>query len=93
MYGSVGTVKQHGLALEFVPDVMKSPELCLAAFETSKYAMQYIPENTVIYTTEESALAAVNRDGIILKHVSGQCRTKEVCLAAINNNIAAMRYI
>jgi hypothetical protein len=37
-------VKQHGLALQYVPLEYKKAKLCLAAVRQHRWALKYVPE-------------------------------------------------
>ena len=37
-------VEKHGVALQYVPETIKTPELCLAAIKQKGYAFLYVPE-------------------------------------------------
>ena len=40
----LATVSRYGWVLQYVPDELKTPELCLAAVSDFGWALQYVPD-------------------------------------------------
>ena len=54
-------VRQYGLALRYVPEALRTPELCLAAVQQSGNALRWVPE--LLRTPELCRIAG--RPGIL----------------------------
>src|SRR5206468_965365 len=65
-------VSKDGNALEYVPDVLKTPELCLAAVSDNGYALKYVFDEL---KTPELCLAAVSKEGCALEYVPDELIT------------------
>jgi hypothetical protein len=77
-------VQEHGLMLEFVPEELRTYEICLAAVQAHPHRsgclLRFVPEELRTY---EICLAAVQKDGFSLQFVPEKLRTYEICLAAV----------
>ena len=62
----MAAVKNSGSALEYVPEAMKTEELCITAVQNASGALQYVPE---ALKTEAICIAAVQEDKDMLKYV------------------------
>ena len=99
-------VKQNGLAIAFVRS--QTPRLCQLAFAQNPFAIYYCSHQssemitkalqTNIYLaegiktlTKDQSLALVQRDGLLLGHT--HWRTKDVCSAALRQNLNAYQFI
>ena len=70
------------IILEYVPEKLKTPELCRAAIENSGWALRYVPEKL---KTPELCLLAVQNEGHALQYVPEKLKTPELCLLAVEN--------
>ena len=73
-------VSYGGHALEHVPDIFKTKEVCNRAVELDGYALFFVPEEL---KTFELCLTAVKTYPGVLRCVPVEFRTHELCLAAI----------
>jgi len=71
-------------------DVLRTPEICLAAVQQRSYALEYVPEKL---RTQAIYLAVVQHDGRTLKYVPEALRTPEICLAAVQQDGMALEYV
>src|SRR5206468_2452135 len=82
-------VSRDGWVLEYVPDELKTNELCLAAVSNNGCALEYVPDEL---KTNELCLAAVSRNGWVLEYVPDELKTNELCLAAVSNCGYALQF-
>ena len=59
--------------LSFVPESLKTAELCLEAVKNNSDALQFVPENLI---TAELCLEAMKQDGTALQYVPEELRNK-----------------
>jgi hypothetical protein len=83
-------VQNSGVALEYVPEELKTPELCLIAVQGNGWSLVYVPK---IFITVELCLTAVKNRGIALKHVPREFKTPGICLCAVQNSQRAFEYV
>ena len=83
-------VKSYGGALEYVPEELKTPEMCMEAVKSYGGALGYVPEEL---RTPEMYMEAVKSNGAILWSVPKELRTPEMCMEAVKNNVEALRYV
>jgi hypothetical protein len=83
-------VKCSGTALEYVPHLMKTEELCRIAFENSTYSLPSIPEHMKTY---EMCLIAVQYYEDALLCVPEKFQTDAVISIALANFPDAKRFI
>ena len=87
-------VKKNGGALNYVPEELKTYELCLEAVAAeaydSDYALNYVPEK---HKTAELCLVAVKKAGWALEFVPEELKTAELCLEAVKNAGYALKYV
>jgi Domain of unknown function (DUF4116) len=81
---------QNGLALKFVPEDFRTPELCQIAIEQNGMALQYVPE---CKRTPELYRLAIERDGWALGFVPEDKKTLEICQIAVQHDGDALRYV
>jgi hypothetical protein len=89
-----------GHLLKFVPEILKTPEVCRAAVRNEGSALKYVPD---ALKTEEMCLEAVSSNGgsilfglhygYLLRYVPEVLKTPEVCLAAVQNQGSALEYV
>src|SRR5206468_386806 len=82
-------VSRDGWVLEYVPDELKTHELCLAAVSNCGYALQFATDEL---KTPELCLAAVSKEGYALEYVPDELKTNELCLAAVSNCGYALQF-
>jgi hypothetical protein len=77
-------VAADGGNLRYVPESMRTEELCLLALEHDKdaFALSYIPEERL---TPEMCLRAVENDPMDLARIPERLRTVDVCVAAVRD--------
>ncbi|MCL2261067.1 MAG: DUF4116 domain-containing protein [Fibromonadales bacterium] len=73
-------IQDDGYAIQFVPERLRTAELCLKAVQNSFFStLKYVPQNL---KTTEMCWAAVKKNGYNLADVPENLRTTEMCLAA-----------
>jgi hypothetical protein len=83
-------VERDWLNLRFVPEHMKSQNLCETAMKQSVHAQRSVPER---FRTPEMYLHCVKADGMALEHVPENCRTPEVCFQAVLSSPSAKDFV
>jgi hypothetical protein len=83
-------VQEDGSALYYVPDNLKTLELCLLAVEQDATAFYDVPDNL---KTVEMCLSAVQQEGRTLSNVPDSLKTVEMCLAAVQQDGKALEYV
>jgi len=73
------TCQQNGQALQFVPEPLKTKELCRVACQQYIWALQFVPEKL---KTEEMCTIACQQHGQALKFVPDRLRTAAMCTIA-----------
>ena len=69
--------------LSYVPENLKTQEICEAAMAQSPHALRYVPEQ---FKTAEYCHKAVQEDSRIFKYVPENYKTFELCLTAVQND-------
>jgi hypothetical protein len=94
--------KFDGYLLKFVPEALKTPEVCRAAVYNGGAALEYVPE---ALKTAEMCLEAVSLElkngpffsfeygGHLLRFVPEALKTPELCRAAVENEGSALEYV
>jgi hypothetical protein len=83
-------VKKEGLALEDVPEKLKTYDVCLAAVRNSGWVLGYVPEK---HKTAELCLEAVRQNGVALVDVPEEQKTAELCFEAVRQNDGALPFV
>jgi len=84
-------IKEHGgRMLEFVPDNLKTEEMCLLAVQEAGYVLEFVPEDL---KTEEICLAAVQLSSSALEYVPGHMQTEEILLAVVQDDGCSLEYV
>ena len=83
-------VRKEGGNLAFVPEVLRTDEMCFTAVRRNGYALQDVPEPL---RTDEMCLTAVQRNGCALQFVPEDLRTESICLAAVKQNGHALQFV
>jgi hypothetical protein len=78
-------VKQDGMALQCVPQELRTAELCLLAVKNDKYGkvLYFVPQEL---RTAELCHVAVKQAGKAIRHVPEVLRTVELCMVAVKQN-------
>jgi len=71
---SFHAIKQHGILLEYVPDKIKTPELCIEAVKQNGLALEFVPEKL---RTEKLCIEAINQ---VEKTMKTATNPRELCL-------------
>jgi hypothetical protein len=80
-------VRQNGYALQYVPENLKTAEMCLAAVKEEAGSLPYVPENL---KTAEICLVAVKKDGYAIQYVPPNLMTAEMCLERVKKDGKAL---
>jgi hypothetical protein len=80
---ALNAVKQNANALYYVPDRLKTPELCLLAVKLNGYALHHVPDEL---KTPEMCMIAVKHYGDALEAVPDELKTPEMCMISVNKN-------
>lgn len=80
-------VKNRWLAIQGVPENLKTEEVMLEAIKGNPYAIAYISKGA---QTERMALEAVKQNGIMIQYVENQ--TPELCMIAYQQNPESEKY-
>ena len=105
-------IRQNGQALEFVPKIMRTPELCKLAVENTGRAMWQVPLEyrtqelmkiavgtvgkaikTNVIVHDELYEIAVKKDGMALKYIPEDRKTRKICKLAVENNGSALEFV
>ncbi len=91
---ALAAVQQDGWALEYVPEALRTRELCLAAVHQNGWALRFVP-GAVQIAHPEIAITAVQQHGWAFQNVSkaAQLAHPEICLAAVQKNGLALRFV
>jgi hypothetical protein len=81
---------QNGWALKWVPEHLRTEELCEIAVERTGVALLFVPESL---RSKELCRIAVTQDGCALEYVPVQLRNLEICKIAIEKNGLMLGYV
>jgi uncharacterized membrane protein YecN with MAPEG domain len=84
-------VQNNGKALEYVPETLKSVELCIAAVLDCYWMREYVPEEKQALV--EAFVAMEIDEDCEFEYVSVKLKNAEICLAAVQNNGKALEYV
>ncbi|MDR2719167.1 MAG: DUF4116 domain-containing protein [Treponema sp.] len=84
---ALSLVKKDGMALEDVPEELKTYNVCLEAVRNFGLALSNVPEK---HKTAELCLEAVRQEGFALEDVPEELRTAELCFEAVRNDGIAL---
>ena len=79
-----------GWVLEFVPEHLKSPELCNIAVNDGNWVLGFVPEEL---RTKKLCEIAVEKNGWQLQHVPEEFKTIELCEVAVTNSGWALEFV
>ena len=68
------------LAFKYVPEALKTPELCLLAVHMNGWALEFVPE---ALKTSDLCLIAVQLYGNTLEFVPDEFKTPEICQVCV----------
>ncbi|MCR5259867.1 MAG: DUF4116 domain-containing protein, partial [Desulfovibrio sp.] len=80
-------VKMNGGNLGYVPELLRTPELCWTATMQSGLALESVPP---ALRTPEICLNAVRISGVVLACVPDGIKTPEICMAAVKSDGTAL---
>jgi hypothetical protein len=83
-------VKLDGMALEYVPDELKTVILCKIAMTKTGMALQYVPDEL---KTPELCEIAVKNNGMALQYVPNELKTITLCKYAVDRCAMAIKYV
>lgn len=83
-------IKDHGLALFYVPKEIINEDLCYKAVYSNSLALSYVPKEII---NKELCKIAVEDNGLALEYVPKKFIDKELCKIAIKNNPKSLKYI
>jgi hypothetical protein len=73
-------LRQNGRALGYVPEKLRTEELCRLAVAQKGWALYHVPKEL---RTDEMCRIAMAQNGIALEHVPKKLRTEEMCRIAV----------
>jgi predicted DNA-binding WGR domain protein/tetratricopeptide (TPR) repeat protein len=82
-------VKKDPSAIELIPEVLRTPEVCAAAAKNS-WVLRHVPASVM---SEEICLAAARNNPHGFERVSPAWRTPAVCLEAVRQNGTNLSYV
>jgi Domain of unknown function (DUF4116) len=83
-------VRQNRMALEYLSEDKRHPELCRLAVKRDGTALEYVPEHK---RNPELCRIAVEQHGWALRFVPEEYRTSELCRLAVEQNGEALEYV
>ena len=83
-------IESDGMNLFYVPEDLRTKELCLQACKQDAYAILAVPEE---YIDRNFCLEVATNDWYILKHMPKEFIDKEICLEAIKNYKLALKLV
>ena len=84
------TIRQNGLALEFVSGEIMDKEIVLEAVRQNGLALKFVPSEMI---DNEIALEAVKQNSLALEFVSSEIMEKEIVLEAVRQNGLALKFV
>jgi hypothetical protein len=82
-------LKTDPASFPYIPFVLRDEDVCLCAFQNG-VSIRKLPKDKLV---EAMYLPSVQRDGHTLKCIPHNMRTLEVCVAALKQNKAAIKYV
>lgn len=83
-------IRINPLALQHVPNELKSKRLCMQAFASNVDVIEYFPTE---YKTYDVCIEAVEKNGLNLEFVPEDIITEKLCFVAVTNEGSAISYI
>ena len=78
------------MTLEYVPEELKTKELCELAVKQNSRALQFVPEEL---KTKELCEQAINDNELTLQFVPEELKTPELCDTVVKNNGLALNFV
>ncbi len=88
--GYLADVQREGLALQTVPLIFRTENICRAAVQQDGRALRYVPTPL---RTEAICMAAVRQDGRSLGYVPESLKTEIMCVIAVHRYRQALEYV
>ena len=76
----LAAVNQYDYALQYVPNELRTPEICMAAVNQNGYALRYVPNEL---RTPEICMAAVAKSKDAIKFINDE-QLKQTLMALYN---------
>jgi len=83
-------VKQDGSNIEYVPENLKTADMCKEAVRQKGWALRFVPEKL---KTKELCLEALKQDGSNIEYVPENLKTAEMCHKAVKEKPYALQYV
>ena len=83
-------VAKNGNYLRFIPDSLKTLELCLSAVMQDGYSLYYVPDS---FKTPELCMVAVQQNAWSLEYVPDTLKTIELCMVAVRTIGLSFQYV
>lgn len=90
---ALDAVRREGQLLEFIPDELKVARVCIAAFQQTPLAIQYIPEAFLDADMCAEAVSGHAGNWHLLEYVPEAMKTPELCLKAVRQNGHALQWV
>jgi len=89
----IAAVNSRSYALQYVCEAMRTPELVVQTFMKDGMSLAYLSHSEQRNLGVTVCIQAVEKNGLAIKYLCDDLKTKEVCLAAIKEDPYALRYI
>ena len=83
-------VKENGYYLAYVPEELRTKEMCEVAVNYGGFMLQFVPEEL---KSPELCLIAVTQEGYAIAFVPEDLKSPELCLIAVKDYPFALMYI
>lgn len=80
----------NGYFLKYVPEEIKTKDLCLEAVKKFPHSIEHIPKK---FITSEFYLEIAKENGDILKRVPSEMISEQMCIEAVRNNEYSIKYV
>ena len=87
---ALAALETEGFALEYVPEPLRTAEVCLAAVKQDGFALECVPEPLL---TAEICLAALKQVPGGVQYLPDHLLTAELCQVAVQESAASLEYI
>ncbi len=88
--GWIEAIQERNWTLQFVPEELRTKEMCLVAVEKDGMNLGDVPEELI---TPELCEIAVTQTGYALELVPEELRTIELCEVAVSNSGWALEFV
>jgi hypothetical protein len=91
-YDSIATIAVRNVSntLQFVPEEMRTEQLCRRAVEKNGRALRHVPEKL---RSREICNLAIQTRGLALEYVPEQFKTPEMCQQAVEDQSRALEFV